>query len=163
MSRRQPNLIDRIAGLIPGYRGYAERSSRRAEDRQLRDDVAARLVAIQRDVDGSLLRRIDSGQLQGMDALDRLKRELGRCADALRHAPDGGSGLMDDIVVKEADLDRVHAHDQHLAEFVDEIAREASAAARADDAGALLSLQGRLGELNDLIQRRDEVMRQVFD
>lgn len=163
MTRRQPNLIDRIAGFIPGYRGYADRESRRTTDKLLRDSVAARLIGIQKCVDDVVLRRVDAGQLRGLDDLDRLKRELGTCADAFRHAPVGGSGLMDDNVVKADDLDRVLQHDLSLEQAVTTLADAFAQAAFADDAAALLALRPQVKALREAIAQRETVMNQVFD
>lgn len=163
MSRRKPNLIDTLAGFIPGYRGYADRDARRSADKLLRESVAAHLVRVQKDVDDLVLRRVDAGRLEGLDDLDRLKRELGSCADALRHAPAGGSGLMDDVVVTAADLDRVHHHDLDLQQAANDLGAAVSAAVATGDAEAVLKLRPRVSEMKDAIARRDDVLHQVFD
>ena len=162
MARREPNLIDKIAGLIPGYRGYADRESRRIADKLLREGAAAQLLRMQKDVDDAMLRAVDAGKLQGLDELDRLKRELGACADAFRHAPAGGSGLMDDIVVTASDLDRVHRHDLDLLQQAHELgAAMAEAAGRGTP--AILEMRARVTRLRDEIARREDVLHQVFD
>jgi hypothetical protein len=163
MTRRQPHLVDKLAGLIPGYRGYADRDARRSADKMLRESVAARLVRIQRDVDDLVLTRIDAGKLEDLDELDRLKRELSACADAFRHAPAGGSGLMDDIAVTAADLDRVHHHDLDLQQAANDLGAAVAAAVATGDADAVLKLRPRVSEMKDAIARRDDVLHQVFD
>ena len=163
MSRRKPNLIDTLAGFIPGYRGYADRDARRSADKLLRESVAAHLVRVQKDVDDLVLRRVDAGRLEGLDDLDRLKRELGSCADALRHAPAGGSGLMDDVVVTAADLDRVHQHDLNLEASATELVGAVAASSASGDADAVLALRPRVRQLKDEIARREDVLHQVFE
>ena len=163
MKQRKRNVIDGIAGLIPGYRGYAEREARRTSDKLLRESVAAHLIRIQKSVDDVVLRRVDAGQLRGLDELDRLKRELGICADAFRHAPAGGSGLMDDHVIGADDLDRVLQHDLELEQAVVALADAFTEASAGDDAAALLALRPHVKQLRDSIARRETVMNQVFD
>jgi hypothetical protein len=163
MTRRQPNLIDKVAGIIPGYKGYADRDARRSTDKMLREGVAAHLIRMCAHVDDVILRSVDAGRLEGLDDLDRLKRQLGTSADAFRHAPAGGSGLMDDIVVTAADLDRVHQHDLELQQSAADLGAALGAAAEAGDGAAVLALRPRVNALREAIARRDDVLRQVFD
>ena len=163
MTQRQRNLIDKLAGLIPGYRGHADRDARRTSDKLLRESIAAQLILMQRDVDTLMLERVDEGNLGGLDDLDRLKRELGACADAFRHAPAGGSGLMDDMVVTAADLDRVLQHDLDLQQVTVELGAALADPAAAGDGDAVLALRPRVRALRDSIARREDVLRQVFD
>lgn len=161
MSRRDPNIIDRLAGLIPGYRGYADRDGRRGSDKMLRDSVAAELTRAQAAVRELVLTLTDRNQTASLGDLDRLAREIGTCADAIRMAPTGGSGLMDDVVVKAADLDRAHAHDLELKEKATELTAAVATAAATGDAAQVLALAGRVKEIRDGIARREDVLREV--
>ena len=40
---RKKNIFDKIASLIPGYKGYAERDGRRNCDKILRDKISGQL------------------------------------------------------------------------------------------------------------------------
>lgn len=161
MSRRDPNIIDRLAGLIPGYRGYADRDARRGSDKMLRDSVAAELTRAQSAVRELVLTLTDRNQTASLGDLDRLAREIGTCADAIRMAPAGGSGLMDDVVVKAADLDRAHAHDLELKEKATELTAAVAVATATGDAAQALALAGRVKEIRDGIARREDVLREV--
>ncbi len=161
MTRRPPNLLDRLAGLIPGYRGYADRESRRTTDKTLRQSIASQLDRMKRDVDGVVLALTDSGRMDGLADLDRLKREIGACADAIRLAPAGGSGWLDDVVVRAEDLDRAHDHDLTLQQAVTDLAGAMALAASSGDATALTSLSNRVKELRDDIARRESVLREM--
>ena len=160
MTQRQPNLIDTIAGFIPGYRGYAARETRRAQDKRLREHVAGVLDRGKRRLDQVALELVDAGRLEPLDDLDRLRRVFGRCADTLRFAEAGGSGLMDDVVVKDEDLDRVHAHDLTLLESAQALATAAEAltAATAEDGVAALRTQAE--QLLRSIESRATVLAQ---
>lgn len=163
MSQRQPNLIDKLAGLIPGYRGYADRDARRGADKRLRESVATLLTAARRDVHDVVLRRVETGRLNGLDALDRMAQELGMAADALRYAPAGGSGLMDDIAVTAADLDRVHRHDLDVQLIAQDFCTALSEACATGDAEAVLALRPRIRELREAVARREGLFHQIFD
>lgn len=163
MPQRNSNLIDKLAGIIPGYRGYADRDARRIADKRLRENVATDLIRAQSDIHDLVLRRVEAGRLIGLDELDRFARELGTCADALRHAPAGGSGLMDDVVIKAADLDRVHQHDLDLRQAASELVAAVASASRETDSDDLLALRPRMHELRDAIRHRESVLHQVFD
>ena len=163
MTRREPNVLDAIAGFIPGYRGYADRDARRTTDRLLRESVARRLVGLARDVDAVVLRLVDAGTLEGIGDLDRVKRELGACADAFRHAPAGGSGLMDDHAVTAADLDRAHRNDLEVRRQVEALAASVAQAVATGTAAALLALQPEIARIREAIARRQDALREALD
>ena len=48
---RKKNIIDKIASLIPGYKGYAERDGRRNCDRVLRDSITNCLLEVEKKID----------------------------------------------------------------------------------------------------------------
>ena len=41
--KRETNIFDKIGTLIPGYKGYQARDSRRECDRQLKEQIATKL------------------------------------------------------------------------------------------------------------------------
>ena len=55
MTLRAPNLIDKIAGFVPGYRSFTQKESRRDADKRLRDHVASLLDGSKRHVDEVVL------------------------------------------------------------------------------------------------------------
>jgi hypothetical protein len=163
MTTRQPNLIDKLAGFIPGYRGYAERETRRAQDKRLREHLADQLDRSKRHLDRVSRELTDAGELEPLDGLDGLKRVIGTSADSIRHAQAGGSGLMDDVVVKAEDLDRVHAHDLELHGQVHALiaAVESLSAENAEtEAPAVRELAS---GLLLAVERRDAILREVFE
>jgi hypothetical protein len=161
MTKREPGFLDKLMGFVPGYRGYAERDARRTADGKLRAHVATRLDAAKRHVHDAITARSREGRMDGLDALDRLGRRLGTCANTIRHAEHGGSGLMDDVVVKAEDLDRVYQEDLALHDQAEQLGndlerlrdgKDESVEALLDQATALLSA----------IERRDEIFEEVF-
>ena len=163
MTRREPNLIDKLAGLIPGYKGYADRETRRADDRALRGHVAARLDAAKAHVDALVRQLTAKGSLGGLDELDALERLLGRCADRTRMASEGETGLMDDVVVKADDLERVHEHDMGLDAQVKEAAAAVAALTEADVPSGIDAVRRKLQDLLDALAAREDLLHEVFD
>ncbi len=162
MTQRTPNIIDKLASLVPGYRGYVERESRRIVDKHLRTHVADRLDASKRDLDALALRMTDAGEMSGLGDVDRLKRLIGQCADTLRHASAGESGLMDDRVIKEAELERVHQHDLDLEAQVGEAVETVSRVEIEGLRERMTEIRGLFQALLREIERRDEILREVF-
>jgi DNA repair ATPase RecN len=158
MSPRQPSFLDTLAGLIPGYTGYAEREKRRSQDKRLRDHVALELDRSKRQLDVLIEMALQRGELEGLDEVDALKRSIGTCADT----PAGASGLMDDVVVKEADLDRVLQHDHGLHAKAEELTTSISSLTSSTFRAALGDVRRLVRELENAIQQRDTILSEVF-
>lgn len=162
MSQRQPNFLDTLAGLIPGYTGYAERETRRSQDKRLRDHVAQELDRSNRFLDSLIGLVLERGDLEGLDQVDSLKRVVGTCADSLRNASYGESGLMDDIVVKTADLERVLQNDHGLHAQAEELSVAISALTSATYLSGLPDVRQMAKGLEKAIQQREDLLREVF-
>ena len=162
MTQRQPNFLDTLAGLIPGYTGYAERDKRRSQDKRLRDHVALELDRSKRQLDVLIEMVVQRGELEGLDEVDALKRAVGTCADTLRHAPAGASGLMDDVVVKEADLERVLQHDHDLHSKAEELTTSISSLTSATFRAAIPDVRRLVRDFEKAIQQREAILSEVF-
>ena len=162
MTKRPADFLDRLAGLIPGYTGYAERTERRSQDKRLRDHVADQLDRSKHGMDGLIYLATQRGVLDGLDDVDRVKQVLGTCADSLRHASYGASGLMDDVVVKTADLDRVYQHDLGLHAQAEELAMIVSSLTSETYQAALPDVRKKAQALQKAIQQREDIFREVF-
>ena len=162
MTLRQPGFLDKLLGLVPGYKGYAQRDARRTADAALRAHVAAGLDRCKHHVDDIALELAREKRLDGLDELDRLARRLGTAADSIRHAQHGGSGLMDDVVVKAEDLERVHEGDLALHEQAESLEELVRALTPADVPAGLPSRLEAASELVAAIERRNELFGEVF-
>ena len=162
MSQRQPSFLDSLAGLIPGYTGYAERDTRRSQDKRLRDHVAEELDRAKRQLDGLVGLILQRGELDGLDQVDSLKRVVGTCADSIRHASYGESGLMDDVVVKAADLERVFQNDLGLHAQAEALTTIISSLTSATYLSGLPDARQMARDLEKAIQQREDLLREVF-
>lgn len=163
MKRRNEDLFDKLTNLIPGYSGFKDKDSRRTADQALRRYLATRIDRLKRTVDDVVAARTNAGKLDGLAELDRLKQRLGTCADTIRHAPYGESGLRDDWVIDAATLDRVHEHDMALDARVDEVETAIGQLARDDDEGgdALAEARSAVDQLRADIEARERILSEV--
>jgi len=113
----------RILNIIPGFKGYVERQSRRDSDKLLRETIAdrfeeqwQRLSALQRDF-------ISQGEITFIDDLEAAAIKLRTFADRVRRAPRGYSGLFDAVKINETELGQLYDYDAKMLELVDTISR----------------------------------------
>jgi hypothetical protein len=163
MTKRESNFLDTLTGLIPGYAGYADREARRSQDKRLRDHVAEQLDRCKRHLDGLIFLATQRGALEGLDEIDRLKQLVGTCADSLRHAAYGASGLMDDVVVKAADLEKVYKHDLGLNGQAEDLGTTIASLTSETFKEALPGIRQKAKDLQKAIEQRDGLLREVFD
>jgi hypothetical protein len=162
MTPRLPNLLDKLAGFIPGYKSFSQKEARRDSDKRLRDHVADTLDANKRHVDSLVLACTDAGSLDGLDLLDRLKRRVGTCADSIRLAEYGESGFTDDVVIDEADLERVHEFDLGLLEQAKQVSSSIQDLTNDNLAEVLAGVTSSVDDLLRAIESRGELLREVF-
>ncbi len=141
--------IETILRQIPGFRGYLEKEYRRESDELQRRWLADRLQRSKRAVDEVSRRLVESGQVDPLPQIDRLRGRLDRLIGRIRGAMQGYSGFFDLVQVDEPLLDQVYEHDMALMEQVEGLAK------------AVEELPGHVNEvasaLPDLMRRVDEV------
>ena len=155
------NVLSRLAALVPGYAGYAEREKRRETDQALRLAIAARIGAAHAAVDRRIAECARTQRFENLEPLSGIARRLARLADVARHAPAGYSGLFDAAEVDAAALDRLYASDlaarescEHLVEAVEGIPASAEAA-------FLESVERALVEAENALMQRDLLLSGV--
>ena len=157
----QPNdFLHKIAGIIPGYKGYVDRERRRDADRLLRTELAhryqAELTRLKR-VQQDLLR---TGDLNTIGELDGISGRLQRFIDRLQNATYGYTGLFDPIKVEAAELDQIYAFDMALTTGVDTLSGAIGALESGIDGDTNAKLRPAVDNLstvvNDLNDRFDQ-------
>lgn len=162
MTARAPNLIDKIAGLVPGYKSFTAKESRRDADKRLREHVAAVLDGSKRSVDDVVLELVKAGKLDGLDEADRLKRRLGAVADSIRFAEYGETGFMNEQVFEEEDLERIYDHDLTLLEQAQGVVTTVGELhAEGFDDGLKACLEA-VAAFNESVRQREALLREVF-
>ena len=162
MTSRAPNLIDKIAGFVPGYTSFTAKESRRDSDKRLREHVAAVLDGSKRHVDGVVLELVKAGNLDGLDEADRLKRRVGAVADSIRYAEYGESGLMSDKVFEEEDLERIYDHDLTLLEQAQGVVSSITELHADGFDDGLKGCLSAVAEFNESVRQREALLREVF-
>lgn len=162
MTLREPNVLDKLGSLIPGYLGHADRELRRTSDQRLRHALAQVLDECKSALYPVIDQLVSAGRLDAIGQVHGLQRQLGTCADTIRYAQAGGSGLMDATKVGAAELDRAHAHDLELHERATSLAAAVRAVTLATLEPSLAAARARADELLSAIRQRDAIFQEVF-
>ena len=164
--RGERSLLERIAGYIPGYRGYKEKELRRESDRLVRTDAVNRLKAAKNVVRRNFANPTVVQKLSGEDAyrFDALTSRLDRVTQRIDRAVAGYAGMFDTVKVKEDKLDTVTQHDLSLIEKADAIKTDCENVNKmqpgnTDWGTAMDNLISKVEELDGLIDQRSEILR----
>ncbi len=113
--------FEKLMEAIPGYKGYKDKEIRREADRILRETLArryeeqwSRLADIQK-------RLLATGGIEWLDDVAAAAVKLRGFIDKLRTAALGYGGLFDAVRVDEAQLDKLYAFDNALADGVAQV------------------------------------------
>jgi hypothetical protein len=103
--------------------------------------------------------------LTTVGALDKSIGLFTRVRDKLRYADYGYTGWFDTPQIREEELDRMYEYDLSLREFVATIQQRVEGVLSADEENlppALSSLEDALRELDEMIDRRGEVVQRLM-
>lgn len=151
--------IHNLQRMLPGYKGYEARETRRDADKMLRVQIAKQF----RDQQGNLNRLIQDmtkgGGLRYLDDLDRVSTGIDRFVVKLETAPRGYAGWFEVITIDETDLDLLYQFDLRLADSVGLLAERItfvqSQLNEAGDVGAAIAdLQSFMDDLNRQLDAR---------
>lgn len=116
---RTAELLEKVARLIPGIRGYQDREQCRATDKAVRDKAADEVSGC-RDrfsrVMADLSRSGGAINLRVIGDMERVIARAERLEDEIRYASYGFAGWFDASGVVLEDLERVYEHDLLLLE-----------------------------------------------
>jgi hypothetical protein len=158
--KQSAELLEKLELAIPGYRGYKEKELRREADRLIREHLLKMLEPAYRDFKSSMLNA--AGDTALMQTYNQVQALFDRVIAKLRTASYGYSGFFDAVKVREAELDKLLEYDWNLVSTVErlaKLAREAAASEPAKLGEALSSLRGELLALEDLLRKREEILR----
>lgn len=119
MEISEKNFLEKLADKIPGLSGYRAKEDRRETDKRLREYVGTRLDGVKAKVDEVKLELTNRGGLAALGPIGQLHRRLQRLTETVRFASYGYSGLFDQMKIREAELDKIYAHDLKMLEVVD--------------------------------------------
>jgi hypothetical protein len=110
----EKNWLEKLADAIPGLKDYREKEARRDTDKRFREFLAGRIDASRDTLDEVKRQRLNEGNLEELDDLDRLSQKLFKIANSIRHASYGYAGFFDQVKIQEAELDRIYQYDLSL-------------------------------------------------
>jgi hypothetical protein len=119
LSDRDP--LQKLLSYIPGFKGYYERSNRRDADKLLRETLATRIEQVWQRISSVQRDLLNSGGLMYIDDLESAAIKLRTFADRVRNATYGYAGIFDAVNVNTAELDKLHAYDLALFEYVERL------------------------------------------
>jgi hypothetical protein len=161
---KRRGIIDWMMKYIPGYRGYAEKETRREADKLLREHLAGRLRQGKDMVKDARDKLVEESKLDDLDDVDRVDLIYENVVDRLGFASYGYAGFFDTVRVDEGALDRLYEFDEALAKGVDDVIAKTEAVKAAVSEGAgfkapLDELKTELRAFNDkLDQRKDTIL-----
>jgi|GEM_PF-49676 len=160
MGDKPNSWLHKIAGIIPGFKGYVDRERRRDADKLLRTHLA-RQYSAQRDrlnrVQQSLLR---AKRMDQIAEVDRLAGVFQRFIDRLNTATYGYTGMFDPVKVEAEDLDQLYAFDMTLATGVDQVSAALSAIEESVSDKETNALPSVLARFSDLVDDLNEKLNQ---
>jgi hypothetical protein len=135
--------IRNLQRMLPGYKGYEARETRRDADKMLRVQVAKQFRDQQGDLNRLIQDMTKGGGLRYLDDLDRISTGIDRFVVKLETAPRGYAGWFEVITIDETDLDLLYQFDLRLANSAGLLAERISVVQRqfneAGDVGAAIA------------------------
>lgn len=151
--------IRNLQRMLPGYKGYEARETRRDADKMLRVQIAKQFRDQQGDLNRLIQDMTKGGGLRYLDDLDRISTGIDRFVVKLETAPRGYAGWFEVITIDETDLDLLYQFDLRLTNSVGLLAERISFVQRqlneAGDVGtAIADLQSFIDQLNRQLDAR---------
>jgi hypothetical protein len=117
----EQDIFKKLLGKIPGFKGYIERSNRRASDKLLRDLIANRFEEQWKNISALQRQVISDGAIEFVDDLEGAAIKLRQFIDRVRNAAYGYSGFFDAVKINEEELTRIYQYDLTMLDMVDEV------------------------------------------
>lgn len=108
--KRKINIFDKIGTLVPGYKGYQERDSRRECDRQLKELIATRLSETEKNINSL----IESSELSSLSEIEKIRKKINNLKDLIKYAPYGASSFFSDSSIKNNELESIYQLDMDI-------------------------------------------------
>ena len=150
---RPLNIFDKIGSLIPGYRGYSERDSRRNCDKQLRSVLSLRLYECENILVKKINEAITNSNKPLMRKIEVCRKSINTTQSKVNYASYGASSFFGDHQIKEDELMKIYHFDLDITEIVSEI----EDTILEDDTDAIIK---KLTKLESLLISRNHFIRE---
>ena len=111
---RKKNFFDKIASLIPGYKGYAERDGRRNCDGVLRDSITNCLLEVEKKIDSIMFEALSNKDKTKLRGLELIRKKVNTISSKIRYAPYGATAFFSDVKIKEDELEKIYMFDLEM-------------------------------------------------
>ena len=115
------DFIKKLLAKVPGFKGYIERSDRRASDKILRENVANEFEKLYQRVSGLQRDLINQGEIGLIDDLEAAVIKLRQFIDRVRTASYGYAGIFDAIKINQEELEQVYQYDYAMLLLADDV------------------------------------------
>ena len=155
--------LEKLTDIIPGWKGYQERQTRRKADKTMREMLADKIATQRKRLDTAQQSLIDSGKIDLVDDLGRAVTQLQTFADRVRLATYGYSGVFDAVKIKQEQLEQLYNFDAALFDYVDRLNTANDRLREAIDAGqgveeTIRIIQDMCREANAAFDEREHVL-----
>ena len=156
------NVLQKLLGKLPGFKGYIDRTNRRSADKLLRETVSSRFEEQWQRISAAQRDLISQGGLEFITELEASSLKIRQFIDRVRRASYGYAGFFDAIKINEQELSQVYEFDLKLLNLVDDISRaidnvESSMGTDGLPA-AMRNLKSLAQQCLDTFNRREEAM-----
>ena len=117
------DIVKKIIGKVPGFKGYVERQARRDADKLMRDTIFTRFRELEGRVSQVQRDFLDQGEIDFVDDLERAAIKLRTFADRVRTATRGYSCLFDAVKINEDELAKLYEYDAAMLDLGEEVGR----------------------------------------
>ncbi len=152
----QQDVIRKLLGKIPGFKGYFERENRRNSDKIVRDMIATRFDEIWNRVSTLQRELIRAGNLQTVGDLESAAIKIRQFSDRIEKASYGYSGFFDAVKVNEAELAQVYQYDLSMLDLVEQVGKAV------DNVESSFNTEGLPAAIRNLVTLSDQAV-QTFD
>ena len=160
------NWVESFLRWIPGFHGYLEKEYRRESDYLIRTVMADRLQKAKPSLDEYQRGLLDTGQIDALPHIDRVRVNLDKVIGRLRAQVRGYSGFFDYVRVTEQLLDQVYEHDMRMVEEADHLAAtiEQLKVKGADTPAVIVSdILNRINEFESKFDYRGQLLQGIAD
>lgn len=116
--------LKRLAGILPGIRGYQGGEASRDTDKAVRLKLSLQIGELKLEVESEKRRCMERNDLSLLPALDTIASKMDKTANLIKYAERGYSGIFDINRVDQDKLDRLYSFDLALFDDIDNL-REA--------------------------------------
>jgi hypothetical protein len=117
-------LSERIAMMIPGFRGYKEKELRRDTDQLIRNKIYTTLKIGLADLQWCYRELINANFSEKSDQLNRVIMKTDKLSQKIHHAERGYSGIWQAIKGKEGELSELLQYDASLIDISEQMKKD---------------------------------------